>query len=173
MGDAERAAAYLTLLVARLRSNSRVDRVYRVWLSRHGLDTDPVAAVALATFRRDPLDVDETHALVAGLGINCRPLPDLILRDFAARVVGSTVDVTPPTTPDVPADFPTGRAPRSADEYLKRDVDWYYRAHVQKAKGDSKKAIAKAAGVSRSTVQAAIDRVERLLATFDESPSRI
>jgi hypothetical protein len=112
------------------------------------------------------------------LGLTYPWVPDLLLADFGVQFQSELLqtDLTIQVgAPQVALEFlPKGRAPRD-DEYISRDVEWYYLAEI-KQPADTISEIAErhvaANGLilgsdGRATVEAAIQRTKRLLASLE------
>jgi hypothetical protein len=126
--------------------------------------------------RAKPCDVANLDRIVReDLGLDYSPwLAPTLLYDFGAAFVGfEGITITPE---DV--GLPAGRRPKDDGLYIARDVEWLYRAEIQRPP-ESKRTLGRrylatlqgARGSDgRATVQAGIDRAKHLLAIFLDDP---
>lgn len=154
-GTAQRMTLALEALLAILRTDPRVQRVYDAWLQSPPGDE--------ASGRR------AVDAVIAEMHLPYPWLTPPLIRDFLASALNRHVQVT------VDLDELPGRLSKNDGRHIRRDVEWYYRAEI-KQPPDSISQLAREYAVvagrdtkAHSVIRNGIARAKDLLARFGTS----
>lgn len=153
VADAARLATCVESLIAKLNTDPRVELAYRTWLTIIGLDDALITRVQARHSCADPTEDDLSDVLKvkAALGSDSAEqdgfvrefasvleltypwLPSALLAQFRVRCYSEATGTTHAIAVGVPANttLPRGRA-RHDHRDLARNVDWYYRAEIQR-----------------------------------------
>jgi hypothetical protein len=152
VADAERLATCVQSLLAKLTTDRRVDLAYGTWLTIIGLDDALLARVQARRGCADPTEDDLRDVLIVKaalasdsaeqdafvrvlasvLKLTYAWLPPALLAEFRVRCYSEATGTNHAIALRMPASTsPRGRA-RHNHRDLARNVDWYYRAEIQR-----------------------------------------